>query len=71
MACSSPEPTQVHASNSTQRQSNATTPRFGNSNDGKMHWNGDASQGRGVVIPSAVEKRLTQLLKDGKAVASC
>ncbi|WP_338848289.1 RHS repeat-associated core domain-containing protein [Massilia sp. W12] len=32
--------------------------RFGNSNDGKMHWNGDSVQGRGIVVPPEVKKRL-------------
>ncbi|GKS88325.1 RHS repeat-associated core domain-containing protein [Acidovorax sp. SUPP2539] len=45
--------------------------RFGNSNDGKMHWNGDESQGRGLEIPSDVEKRLRKMHKEGKAVPSC
>ncbi|AVT03669.1 hypothetical protein C8242_14565 [Paracidovorax avenae] len=45
--------------------------RFGNSNDGKMHWNGDESQGRGIQIPSEVEKRLRKMHKDGKSIPSC
>lgn len=48
-----------------------TIHRFGNSNDGRMHWNGDTSQGRGIDVPSNVEKRLRQLHKEGRAVPSC
>jgi len=31
--------------------------RFGNSNDGKVHWNGSSKQGRGVSIPKEVQNR--------------
>lgn len=44
------------------------THRFENSNDGKMHWNGDTSQGRGVGVPADVKARLEKIKKDGKAV---
>ena len=43
--------------------------RFGNSNDGKMHWNGDTSQGRGVEVPPEVRDRLQKMHKDGKSVS--
>lgn len=39
--------------------------RFGNSNDGKAHWNGDSSQGRGIVMPPEVQKRIDSMQKDG------
>lgn len=41
--------------------------RFGNSNDGKVHWNGDSSQGRGIVVPAEVQKRIDLMNKDGIA----
>ena len=31
--------------------------RFGNSNDGRVHWNGDSSQNRGIPVPPEVAKR--------------
>jgi RHS repeat-associated protein len=39
--------------------------RFGNSNDGKAHWNGDSSQGRGIVVPAEVQKRVESMRRDG------
>jgi RHS repeat-associated protein len=39
--------------------------RFGNSNDGKVHWNGDTSQGRGIEVPPEVKKRIDAMKKDG------
>ncbi|MBD9416274.1 RHS repeat-associated core domain-containing protein, partial [Pseudomonas sp. PDM16] len=45
--------------------------RFGNSNNGKMHWNGDSAQERGLVIPPDVMKRLRDMIKDGKVVSVC
>ncbi|MBB3638290.1 RHS repeat-associated core domain-containing protein, partial [Variovorax atrisoli] len=44
---------------------NGVVHRFGNSNDGKAHWNGDSSQGRGVVVPPEVQKRIDSMRKDG------
>ncbi|WP_314915203.1 RHS repeat-associated core domain-containing protein [Pseudomonas helleri] len=38
--------------------------RFGNSNDGNVHWNGDSSQGRGVPLPPEIEKRFNAMRKD-------
>ncbi|MFJ4344025.1 RHS repeat-associated core domain-containing protein [Pseudomonas sp. NPDC089401] len=38
--------------------------RFGNSNDGKAHWNGDSVQQRGLKVPSEVEKRFADMKKD-------
>ncbi len=31
--------------------------RFGNSNDGNVHWNGSSKQNRGIVVPKDVNKR--------------
>ncbi|AKJ28506.1 RHS repeat-associated core domain-containing protein [Caldimonas brevitalea] len=45
--------------------------RFGNSNDGTMHWNGDSTQNGGFPVPPAVKKRLDQIHKDGKSVKRC
>ncbi|EPO2780384.1 hypothetical protein ACT7V4_004447 [Salmonella enterica subsp. enterica serovar Montevideo] len=39
--------------------------RYGNSNDGKAHWNGDTSQNRGVPVPKEVQRRFEQMKKDG------
>ncbi|RBL92459.1 RHS repeat-associated core domain-containing protein [Chitinophaga flava] len=33
--------------------------RFGNSNDGKAHWNGSSGQGRGIEVPKDVKKRFS------------
>ena len=44
--------------------------RFGNSNVGKVHWNGDTSQGRGIPISPDVKKRIDEMKKDGKVVQS-
>jgi len=38
--------------------------RFGNSNDGTMHWNGDSVQNGGFPVPAVVQKRLDGLIKD-------
>ncbi|WP_339533375.1 RHS repeat-associated core domain-containing protein, partial [Pseudomonas mucidolens] len=43
---------------------NGVVHRFGNSNDGNVHWNGDSSQGRGVPLPPEVKKRLSLMKKD-------
>lgn len=39
--------------------------RYGNSNDGKAHWNGDTSQNRGVPVPKEVQRRFEKMKKDG------
>ena len=39
--------------------------RFGNSNNGRAHWNGDTSQGRGIEPPPEVKKRIDAMKKDG------
>lgn len=39
--------------------------RYGNSNDGKAHWNGDTSQNRGIPVPKEVQSRFNQMKKDG------
>uniref|UniRef100_UPI002029833C RHS repeat-associated core domain-containing protein n=1 Tax=Caballeronia sp. GAWG2-1 TaxID=2921744 RepID=UPI002029833C len=44
---------------------NGVIHRFGNSNNGKVHWNGDTSQGRGIEIPPEVKKRFEAMKKDG------
>ena len=40
------------------------THRFGNSNDGNVHWNGDTSQNRGIPVPPEVDKRFVSMKKD-------
>ena len=40
--------------------------RFGNSNDGKVHWNG-STKGRGIHIPDEVKKRFKDPLGHRKA----
>ncbi|WP_295988658.1 RHS repeat-associated core domain-containing protein [uncultured Variovorax sp.] len=44
--------------------------RFGNGNDGTMHWNGDSTQNGGFPVPLSVKKRLDSLFKDGRGVKS-
>ena len=43
---------------------NGVTHRFGNSNDGNVHWNGDTSQNRGIPVPPEVDKRFVSRKKD-------
>lgn len=44
---------------------NGVIHRFGNSNNGKVHWNGDTSQERGIAVPPEVKKRFDTMQKDG------
>ena len=39
------------------RDEHGVVHRFGNSNDGRVHWNGDSSQNRGIPVPPEVAKR--------------
>ncbi|WP_175816324.1 RHS repeat domain-containing protein [Burkholderia diffusa] len=48
---------------------NGVVHRFGNSNDGKVHWNGDTSQGRGIELPPEVKRRIDAMKKDGVSSA--
>jgi RHS repeat-associated protein len=41
------------------KDGNGVIHRFGNSNDGTVHWNGDSSQGRGVEVPKEVKSRFS------------
>jgi RHS repeat-associated protein len=45
--------------------------RFGNSNDGTMHWNGDSVQNGGIPVPADVKKRLDKMVEDGVVVPTC
>ena len=39
------------------RDEHGVVHRFGNSNDVKVHWNGDSMQNRGIPVPPEVAKR--------------
>ena len=39
--------------------------RFGNNNNKKTHWNGDTSQGRGIMMSPEVKNRFRTMTKEG------